>query len=460
MKRGFKKFGAFLLTAVMALTMNLTVFAAPTALDGGIEGDTDDTASIQENTITIMKELKVYNTTGGNIYLPTVGYTYTISAVTVADGITVTDSHDHVGKVYTGVMDALDGSSKTVDFSPATASGYGNDGTATAVTINQPTTAATTGTAYYGGFEITVDPSEYTHSGIYRYKIVEAENTTNTLAKAGVVHQNDTNYSDTRYLDVYVRLAVEADVTAGKATAVGDRVVYGYVMWNPDSQDQDTSITKTPNVTKTNGWVDTTGGDKYNTFNLVVTKDIRGSLAEVNHQFPFQVVLTSPNATAAQIYYKATHGIPATETTASISSASTTTIGTLTNASTLKLTDDDSVTFYGLPAGVTATVQENNDTFDIYTVNATITANTAQTYTEVQVQAGANATIISGLDNATTTTAIGTADTKTDWINELAVVSPTGFVVRFAPYALVLMGGLFLIVLGVVLYKRTNKEEA
>ena len=457
MKKQIKRIGAIVLAGVLALGMSNAIYAA-TALNGGIEGDTDDTASVQDNTITIMKELKAYNTTGGNIYLPTVGYTYTISGETVADGTTVTDSGDHEGKVYTGVTGALDTISKTIAFSNETASGYKNDGTADIQTISQPTAAATDGTSYYGGFQITVTPNTFEHSGIYRYKITEAEDSTNTLAKAGVVHQDSTKYQAVRYLDIYVRLAVQADVTADKAANVGDRVVYGYVLWSPNgTEDQDTSITKAPNVTKTNGWVGDNGGDEYNTYNLVVTKAITGGLADKNHQFPFQVQFTSPNATAATIHYTVINGSPAAQTTDTISSASENIIGKLDNTSALKMKDGGSVTFYGLPAGVTATVQENNDTFDVYTASATITAKTSQTYTEKQIGAGESATPIQLLDNATTTTEVGSADTKTEWTNTMAIVSPTGVALRFAPYAVILAAGLAL--LFVSRRRRADDEE-
>ncbi len=458
-----KKLSALVLALMLALVMS-TAWAA-TALNNGIEGDTNDDASIQDNTITIMKELKVYNTDGKDIYLPTVGYTYTITSASVTSGTTVTDSHDHTGYVYPGNTSALSGT-YSVDFSPATASGYKNDGTVSTVTITQPTAAASGGTSYYGGFQITVDPMKVAdgtaagaHAGIFRYKIVEAENSTNTLAKAGVVHQDSSEYESDRYLDIYIRRAVADD------NASTDYVVYGYVLWCPEEegdpvaeQDQDTSITKTPNVSKTNGYVGDTGGDEYNTYNLEVTKTIEGQLAEKNHQFPFQVVFTSPNATAATIYYKATNGIPTDNTTATLSSSETTTIGALTNASTLKLTDSGSVIFYGIPAGVTATVQENNDTYDVYTATAEITANTAQTYVENQVQAGASATIISGLDNATTTESVGSENTKVEWTNTISVVSPTGYVVRYAPYALIMIAGIVLFIIAKK-HRKTTKEE-
>ncbi|MBP5754774.1 MAG: hypothetical protein J6W93_02895, partial [Clostridia bacterium] len=40
-----------------------------------------------------------------------------------------------------------------------------------AATITQPTAAATTGTSYYGGFTVGVDPDILGHAGIWRYKI-------------------------------------------------------------------------------------------------------------------------------------------------------------------------------------------------------------------------------------------------------------------------------------------------
>lgn len=445
MKNTLKKLGAIALVLMLMMSLSVNAFADNAVLNNGIAGDQNDNASKQENTILILKELKVYNTTGGNIYLPTVGYTYTITSETVANTTTVTDGHAHQGLVYAGDVSALDAASKTVSFSATTTSGYGADGSA--ATITQPTAAAVAGTSYYGGFTVTVTPDTLGHPGIFRYKITEAEDATNTLAKAGVVHQND-NYQAVRYLDVYVRRAVATDSVSSTY------VVYGYVLWTPTSeQNQNTSI---PTVTKESGWVGDNGGDEYNTYNLVVTKAITGNLADKNHQFPFQVVFTSPNATAATIHYTATNGTPATQTTATLSSAATTTIGALSNSSALKLKDQGSVTFYGIPAGVTATVQEMNDTYDVYTAKATITANTAQTYTDNAVQAGANATIISNLDNATTTAAVGTADTKTEWTNEMTVVSPTGVVMRVAPYALMLIGGLVLLVIS----RRRKAEEA
>lgn len=441
-----------ILVALMLVLAMVSVATAQEVLTNGIAGESDDSALIKEESVLILKELKVYNTTGEDIYLPTVGYTYTITAEAVANGTTVTDTHDHEGYVYTGNLAALDSTTKTVSFGPGTTAGYTAAGAS--ATITQPTAAATTGTSYYGGFTVGVDPDTLGHAGIWRYKITEAEDSTNTLAKAGVVHQDASAYEAVRYLDVYVRLDVNDDDNDNDTE---DFIIYGYVLWTPDSQNEDTSITKAPNVTKENGYVTANGGDKYNTWNLIVTKDITGTLADTNHQFPFQVVLTSPNATPAQLHYSAVDGIPTADTTAQLSSASALTLGALTSASTVKLTDDGVLTIYGIPAGVTATVQENNDTYDTYTAKATITAATAQTYTDNQVASGSNATIITGVDNATTTTVLGSIDSRTDWENEIDIVSPTGYMARFAPYALILIAGIALMIIAGK--KRAKNEE-
>ena len=122
-----------------------------------------------------------------------------------------------------------------------------------------------------------------------------------------------------------------------------------------------------------------------------------------------------------------------------------------------KLDNNGTVTFYGIPAGVTATVQEYNDTYDTYTAKAAVTAQTVQTYTKNQVQPGSSATIISDLDNATTTNVVGSADTTTAWTNEMTVISPTGLFLRFTPF-LVIIGAAILLLL--VSRRRGTKKAA
>ena len=454
-----KKISALVLAIMMIAAVGLA-YAEETKLGAdqdGVAGNRQDTGAAQTNSVLILKELKIYNTTGEDIYLPTVGYDYTIATATVTNegtdtGAKITDMSNphHEGYVYSGDADALTTTTAYVDFSASTTVGY--NATGASQTIAQPTAAAATGTSYYGGFSVAFNPAKFDHPGIFRYVITEAEDSTNTLAKAGVVHQDSTAYTATRFLDVYVRRAVSTDTDTERAAGY---VIYGYVVFTGT---KDTSITYADESAKTNGYVAAKGGDEYNTYNLIVKKTISGALAEKNHQFPFRVVFSSPNATAATIYYKAVNGIPAAETTASLSNTGLT-IGALTNSSTLKLTDNGTVTFYGIPAGVTATVQENNDTFDIYTASATIIDNSSHTYIANQVQSKADATISAALDNATTTTQVGTADTEMDWTNTISIVSPTGYVARFAPYALMLAAGIALfVILMAKRHKHTDED--
>ena len=437
----FKKIAALVTCAAMATTLTAGVSAAVLGGNGTVEST--------DNSILILKELKVYNTTGEDIYLPTVDYGYTIAPATVASGVTVTDDQPVQSVVYSGVAAALTTTSATVSFSPATTAGYSAAGAAT--TITQPTAAATTGTSYYGGFNVSFDPAEFPHSGIYRYVITEADGT-NTKASAGVVHQDDTSYVATRYLDVYVRDAVAAD------NATTDEVICAYVCWVPDAtQDQDSNIdygndpaNPTLNVTKTQGYVSDEGGDKYNTYNLTLDKTISGTTND--HDFPFQVVFSN-GTDAGKFYYELSS---AAGTNADVTLASgAATVGTLATGSAISLGNGDSVTFYGIPAGTTATVNEQNDTYDVYAVTMT-DHNGTDVLAETDVAAGSASGACSAVLNATTTTTLGTADSTVSVTNELKEISPTGVIVRYAPYIIMIVAASVLFVVARKV-KRTNE---
>ena len=437
-----------LVSLILAIMMIAAVGAAwasdiSTLTNGVAEQTTLGTAV--GNVINFNKEIVLFNedTTGVTAYEPSVTYSYTIAkadstkkVAVLLESPTVTDSADDhetgVGAitavVYNGVPDAVTFTTNTATFSNTTA----------------VSSVKSTGTVASKTLTLTFTPAQFPHAGIYRYLITETDDTTLSRAKAGVT--SGASYAATRYLDVYV---LSTDGT------VANNYIYGYVMFEGSTT---TSIT--PSTTKSSGYVasetsgtySTTDVDYYNTYNLKVTKDIDGSLADTSHEFPFRVVFTGPNDTSATIQYVVTKDGTAqtaqTTTIAKGNTAATNTIGTLADSSTLKLDDDDFVTFYGLPAGVTATVQEMNDTYDIYRVSATAdsTNNGTFTYSAANVASQANATATSAISNNATTTTAATADSEVTVTNTIEVISPTGYVSRFAPYALILVAGIALLI--------------
>ena len=435
-----------MIAAVGAAFANGDVDGVLTDGKDGMLYTADNEGALDVNSVTIKKQIVVYNTNGEEIYLPNVTYTYTVSAVTPASGSKVTDGDGDEGLVYEGVIAAVTNTDKQATVV------YTNTGTANKVT------AAAKGSIVEKTFTINFNPGSFTHAGIYRYLITE---TNDGLDTAGV-YRDTTNYSGTtRYLDVYVRRAVTAD------SASTDYVIYGYVLLNETSSPSAVSASTT---TKTNGWmatVDSTTGactnaDIYNTYNLKVTKNITGSLAETNHKFPMSVALTLPSrlTKTVRVYTEGTYGA----VTADDESFTTNhTFGDLTTSSHIKLAHEEYVLIVGIPAETTAVVTEINDTYDIYKAEQlSITNGTSTAPAAVNLAAGsvtASQYVITAIDNNSNdynTNAITAGDVQIVIKNNMEVISPTGYVSRFAPYALILIGGIALLIIA---KKRKPKEE-
>ena len=447
MKRGFKKFGAFLLTAVMALAMNSTVFAAPEALGGTEEGvagkwTAPDTELVQNTNIDIKKEIIAFNPNGTTVHAPVVTYTYTVTPATVT-GLTVTDeTGDHTSNTaVTAPVKAGITTGVVVTGTAAGTAGTATSATGTLVFTNTNTfTTADTGDT--NEYDINVDFSgvTFTQPGVYRYQIAE----TISAASYADVAMEDGD-ANTLYLDVYVD---------------GNGDIYGYVcMTANDSVDPSTT-------TKINGFVDGTAADnsdKYYTYDLVLSKDVvNDTYGESNIAYPFTVIFSNPENYTSTFTIEETAASGSTGISPAVASAPTW-------SGVAKVKDGADITYTGIPAGVDVDVYETNIATGVtYTVSTSVTGGTA--VVDNNVVAGTTpASAVAQTTKAdyestkatVNTNAIVTTDAQDVAItNTLLLISPTGFVVRFAPYALVLMGGIFLIVLGVVLYKRTNKEEA
>jgi hypothetical protein len=227
--------------------------------------------------------------------------------------------------------------------------------------------------------------------------------------------------------------------------------IYGYVL----SEDtQNTSFKGNPETAnldkKSAGYVDTdttssdtthTDVDLYKTQNYELTKDVQGTMADPAHNFPVTLTMAPPSGvTAPQIDVVLTNG-------ATISGINDDSTGTWVNLGTLSGTvhDDSKIKLTGIPENSTVSVVERNDTADSYKVKAGTTAEGTNLLAEATVAAGANA--------AATTTQTFTEKQVAFLTNTLDAISPTGVVLRYGPFAAMLVGGI------VLLFVATRRRE-
>ncbi len=469
-KNTFKRIGALLLAGALAAGMSFSALAATNALgsdtsliDGttvisnygvqengaGVDSDsngTNDTATFTAvgNTVSFTKDIIVFNSDSKTVYHPNVDYTYTISPVgtagtAIGDTTKITDEFNTSAKVLGGVAVGSAVSSPT-----------------TSISFTDTNTIATTnaGAVISGTGSFTFVPTAFPHAGIYRYLITETEGT-KTRANAGVI--SGTGYNNKRYLDVYLK-----NNDAGTALEV-----YGYVLYEGEST---AAFTASGTIAaKTNGFVEdnpstlttTTDCDYYWTVNLDVAKTVTGQLGDKTHEFGFEIALSTVSSFAKATY--SDNSTNASSGTTALTSGAGTVACTLNSGSKM--------TIVGLPMGTTATVTETNTALDTYTVSAahdngaTLTVNSNATASVAAGGTGAvNALYVyNTTDNATpvdsgqiaSTAVTDTIDTITV-TNALNAVSPTGYVARFAPFA-IMLGFAFVLLF---LKRRKNENES
>ena len=449
-----KKISAIVLALVMVLVMVSTAFAADNDGDtrsDGIAGNTsgkwtaEDTPVVQTDKIAIIyKEIKAYNPVECTINAPTIGYSYTVTAG--ESGKEIYDNkanHNPAANAHAftkaGIVNGISvnesgSATGTVSWSPSDPLSASSDGVKNTKTIN-------------------IDFSEvvFTGAGVYRYVITE---TANSFGTSGVV-DGDNIANSVRYLDVYVM--------DGSGTGAAAYDIYGFVCFcnNNSIDDRDTHST-VAEAQKTEGFVETSGtGDKYYTYNVTIQKDLVGDQANNNHQFPFKVEFANTTVTDAVLPIVSGTGIYTAPTLTAGALTSFTVVGTSTTAAQqLKIADDGTVTFTGIPAGTTLTIDEYNDvTGTIYT---TTTVNGTTNETDgVTLTWSAWASDQSGWDTVTALKETANENTAASnnvtvkFINTLLTISPTGVILRIAPYALILAAGIALLLIS----RRRKAEE-
>ena len=440
MKSTFKKIGALVLALVMVLAMGTTAFADDDNVYTGVN-HTEATSVSGTTSIRLNKTIVIFNTDDNtNVREPDITFSYALAKVnsTAADGAqlssTVSDGTNTV-RVYNGVPSAVTAP--------------------TAITYSQSNTVSAT----TKGFEdekttnITVDPTAFPHAGIFRYVITETSNPASVADRGLEAHT--ASYDSTRYLDIYIYNPDGTHTTQW----MGAAVIFKTRVTTSGSEGTDnitTTFEKTtgfePGTDGTPGTTDFTNDatvDRYFTYNLDVTKAITGTLADKTHDFPFQIAITGALANAVTVDVTNSSASPA-NTTLSVST-------TVAN-DTAALRDGETYSVTGLPKGTTVTVNEYNDTVDVYKLttsfagtSSTATQSNANEGTTLATATGETGVLINSGDASTVK-----ADTKTvlTFTNNLETISPTGVVLRIAPYALMLGAGIVLFLLS-----RRRKEE-
>jgi hypothetical protein len=185
-------------------------------------------------------------------------------------------------------------------------------------------------------------------------------------------------------------------------------------------------------------------GDTYTTYNVMVKKVVTGTMGQKDHQFPFTAAVD--NKGYAFVTSKAGADTEQTAGTTSVS-----------------FTLADSETFYirGLSPLATVNYTETNDSKLVYMTKATDTADATEvaekalnkndTYTAFNANKA-----VTNYSSSATEGELTTVSTIT-FINNQTDFSPTGVVLRFAPYILMLGAAMFFVVLA---RKQREQENA
>lgn len=462
------KLTALLLAILMTAVVGAAYATSPAEFETGVAGEwtNPDTVTLDSKSICIQKEITVYNPDESLVYGPVIEYSYTLEAATGSELVTITDeTEDHKSGLATTAT-AIGGITDGVSMS-----GNGKINWTNADILE----ASATGTANIKDLTIDFSGVLFTQPGVYRYKLTE---TSSEYTTSGVTEGSE--QSHVRYLDVYVMRS--STYSTGETAA--EWTIYGYVC----IADGTTNITS--NTLKTNGFVNssstagTSTADEYHTYNLTIGKTLTGDATMNGNKFPFDATWTAGTATGTfQFIVEETDTASATKT----SQTETTTVngtavadntiykvggadavGTADKDGTPLIANGGTIKYIGIPNGTKVTVTEtNNVTGTTYSTTGTETIGSG-TAADIVWTGGTSDKSTDGktatMDNNDTAVYAQAAAPAADSnvtiqvTNTLAIISPTGLVVRFAPYGLLLIGGIALLLIAMK-HRKHNEEE-
>ncbi len=455
MKNMIKKIGVLILAVTTVLAMSTTAFAATTLDTNGEQGAfaTPDTPVSQSKTLVIEKELKVYNVNETTINAPDVMYTYTLQPATVPANASVTDNaNKHAGNtavtvpVKAGINHPTAWSTLSVSWSPS-----------------ETVTAAPDGASNKKDLSLDFSGIVFTGAGIYRYELQESGSSGYDLVSSGITGTTGTR---TRFIDVYVRPATTG-YTDGSTAAEWD--IYGFTCFY-NNVETITDANKTTVPVKTTGFVTGTSDgtttvepDRYFTYNVMVSKTVvNDGYGAATVEFPFTVLFTN-SAVTKQVDISSTVTGAADGFTDPAKAA----LSAETTNGILKLKSGASVKYIGIPCGTSVEAYETNVATGVtYKVDTAVDAATPVTDNAVSWGTAPSAAVAQTTKaayestKATITPTVDTKDTVNHTIavtNTLLTISPTGVVLRIAPYALILAAGIVLFL--VARRRKEDKEE-
>lgn len=431
----FSKAVSALTAGVMLFASSVTVFAATT---------TPASYSPEAN-ITVGKTLTA-NQPG--VWPDTTAFAFNLEAVSYTAG---PDTSNPAYTAYTkanlpmpaagtaNTVAALNGNGAMAE--TITVSGFDRTNTGTTQTIN-----------------VTTGNAAYVQTGVYTYKLTE--NVPADAAKEpGVTYD-----SNVYYVNVYVTNVLKEDgtpllgtnglpvvnvsnITAFKGTNGATDPTdpdFGGVKAGDSTTDAKTAITTPAATDGTARNIAYPIENEYTTTDLVVTKKVTGTMADINKEFSFTLNLTNGlGATDTRPYAYQVWSMGADEVKGGTDDTAVTTTGksgTLTNGSTFTLKHDEYIVITGLATGEKVTVTETGATDYITTItnqNGTVAdaAVTAKTVGEKTVSTDAG------------------AKNQQDFVNNKEAVTPTGIILESLPFILIISAA------GVVLFFMLRKRK-
>lgn len=440
-----RKISSIVLALMMVLTMGTSVFAAPSDTDGSTITSGDGTLVVKKVVIA-QNELKNKIT----IAYPAMSFTYEIAPATVSETKVKGYKLDQTTNPYSEVTNGY----ATAEVKAGPAGGLSENDIrieAGTTTLNAEGYQAIT-----GELEFSTDISKFSVPGIYRYKLTDTTADTK-LTNVGLVRTSSVD--EEYFVDVYV----------GKKPADTSLEVYGFVLIksNPDTIDKEANTNMNAKsgiigdvaLDENNKIADGTNvaeanNDMYYTYNVELSKKVTGTMGDTANEFPFDTTVTNATKDSQSLQYI----LNETDDTSAATS-----VNQASGDVRVTLSDKDVAKFIGLNPWAAVMYTETNNTESEYTVtvkNGTSSANTDVTPTGTaiitgnQAVAAKNKTVIAygntGLQvtdyAAYTAKGAYTNAQKTEYTNDLAAISPTNVVMRFAPYLFILGGAMMLLV--------------